>query len=51
MRKTCLTNMSRAGVPLRTVQEISGHANLGQLQTYLEVDPEDTHRAINLLKY
>ncbi len=51
MRRTCLTNMSRAGVPLRTVQEISGHSNLSQLQAYLEVDPEDKHRAINMLKY
>jgi integrase/recombinase XerD len=51
MRRSCLTYMSRAGIPLRTIQEISGHSNLGQLQAYLEVDPEDKHRAINLLKY
>ena len=51
MRRTCLTVMSRSGVPLRTIQEISGHSNLGQLQAYLQVDPEDKHRAINLLKY
>ncbi len=51
MRRTCLTNMSRAGVPLRTIQEISGHSSLGQLQQYLEVDPADKHKAISLLKY
>lgn len=51
MRRSCLTYMSRAGIPLRTIQEISGHSNLGQLQAYLQVDPEDKHRAINLLKY
>lgn len=51
MRRTCLTQMSRAGIPLRTIQEISGHSNLGQLQSYLQVDPEDKHRAINVLKY
>lgn len=51
MRRTCLTNMSRAGVPLRTIQEISGHASLSQLQEYLAVDPADKHHAINLLKY
>ncbi|MGE3557281.1 MAG: tyrosine-type recombinase/integrase [Candidatus Obscuribacterales bacterium] len=51
MRRTCLTNMSRAGVPLRTIQEISGHASLSDLQTYLAVDPDDTRRAINLLRY
>jgi integrase/recombinase XerD len=51
MRRTCLTQMSRAGIPLRTIQKISGHSNLGQLQSYLQVDPEDKHRAINVLKY
>ncbi|MDZ4834935.1 MAG: site-specific integrase [Candidatus Melainabacteria bacterium] len=51
MRRSCLTFMSRIGIPLRTVQEISGHSNLSQLQAYLEVDEEDKHRAINLLKY
>ncbi len=51
MRRTCLTNMSRAGVPLRTIQEISGHASLSDLQAYLAVDPDDKRRAIELLKY
>lgn len=51
MRRSCLTYLSRAGIPLRTIQEISGHSNLGQLQSYLQVDPEDKHKAINLLKY
>jgi integrase/recombinase XerD len=51
MRRTCLTNMSRAGVPLRTIQEISGHASLSQLQEYLAVDPADKHKAISALKY
>lgn len=51
LRRTCLTNMSRAGIPLRTIQEISGHANLGQLQAYLAVDPADTKKAIISLKY
>ncbi|MBX9942413.1 MAG: site-specific integrase [Candidatus Obscuribacterales bacterium] len=51
MRRTCLTNMSRAGIPLRTIQEISGHSNLSQLQEYLAVDPADSHRAIMTLKY
>jgi integrase/recombinase XerD len=51
LRRTCLTTMSRAGIPLRTIQEISGHANLSQLQEYLSVDPADSHRAIMSLKY
>ncbi len=51
MRRSCLTQMSRAGVPLRTIQEISGHASLSDLQAYLAVDPDDKRRAINLLRY
>lgn len=51
MRRTCLTNMSRAGIPLRTIQDISGHASLSQLQEYLAVDPADKRRAISSLKY
>ena len=51
MRRTMLTTLSRAGVPLRTVQDISGHSNLAQLQAYLEVHPEDKHKALGLLKY
>ena len=51
MRRTLLTTLSRSGVPLRTIQEISGHSNLAQLQAYLEVDPEDKHRALSLVRY
>jgi len=51
MRRTFLTCLSRAGVPLRTIQEMSGHSSLGQLQEYLDVDPEDKHKAIGLLRY
>jgi integrase/recombinase XerD len=51
MRRTMLTTLSRAGVPLRTVQDISGHSNLGQLQAYLEVHPEDKHKALGMLRY
>lgn len=51
MRRTMLTTLSRAGVPLRTVQDISGHANLSQLQAYLEVHPEDKHKALGFLRY
>jgi integrase/recombinase XerD len=50
MRRTCLTNMSRAGIPLRTIQEISGHSSLSQLQEYLAVDPAE-HKAISVPNY
>jgi integrase/recombinase XerD len=36
-RRTALTQMSNACIPLRVIQEISGHRNLEQLQRYLEV--------------
>ncbi len=39
-RRTGLTQMSNAGIPLRVIQEISGHRNLEQLQRYLEVSDE-----------
>ncbi|MFM6398465.1 tyrosine-type recombinase/integrase, partial [Planktothrix sp.] len=44
-----LTQMSNAGIPLRTIQEISGHRNLEQLQQYLEVQPEQVRGAIAAL--
>jgi len=39
-RRTALTQMSSAGIPLRHLQEISGHNDLGTLQRYLEVSPD-----------
>jgi len=39
-RRTALTQLSNAGIPLRVIQEISGHRNLEQLQRYLEVTDE-----------
>jgi integrase/recombinase XerD len=44
-RRTALTQMSSAGVPLRHIQEISGHTDLGTLQRYLEVTPEQRRKA------
>lgn len=45
-RRTALTQMSNAGIPLRIIQEISGHQNLEQLQRYLEVHPNQVTGAI-----
>jgi hypothetical protein len=36
-RRTVLTQMSNNGTPLRVIQEVSGHRNLEQLQTYIKV--------------
>src|SRR5919202_95205 len=45
-RRTALTQMSNAGIPLRVIQKISGHRNLEQLQRYLEVPSEQVKGAI-----
>ena len=48
-RRTCLTTLSAAGVPLRVIQEISVHRSLDVLQGYLEVQPKHLHQAISTL--
>jgi integrase/recombinase XerD len=45
-RRTALTQMSNAGIPLRVIQELSGHRNLEQLQKYLEVSEEQVLGAV-----
>ncbi len=45
-RRTALTQMANAGIPLRHIQEISGHNDLGTLQRYLEVTPEQRRKAV-----
>lgn len=48
-RRTALTEMSNAGIPLCVIQRISGHERLKNLQKYLEVSQEQTRKAINTL--
>ncbi len=50
-RRTALTMMSSAGIPLRVIQEISGHNDLGTLQRYLEVSPEQKKRAVTAIEF
>lgn len=50
-RRTALTMMSSAGIPLRHIQEISGHNDLGVLQRYLEVTPEQRRQAVSVIKF
>lgn len=45
-RRTALTVMSSAGIPLCIIQELSGHNNLGTLQRYLEVTSKQKRRAV-----
>lgn len=48
-RRTALTAMSNAGIPLRVIQEISGHKSLEALQRYLGVRQEQVRAAIRVL--
>ncbi len=48
-RRTALTQMHNAGIPLRHIQEISGHNDLGTLQRYLEVSPEQRKKAVSVI--
>lgn len=50
-RRTALTMMSSAGIPLRHIQEISGHNDLGTLQRYLEVTPEQRRDAVAVIGF
>lgn len=48
-RRTALTQMSDAGIPLRIIQEVSGHRSLSQLQNYLEVKDSQVLGAVTAL--
>ncbi len=50
-RRTALTQMSQANIPLRTIQSISGHESLAALQRYLEVSEENKRSAIAVLGF
>lgn len=48
-RRTALTQMSNAGIPLRVIQEVSGHRTLSELQKYLEVSEAQVKGAVSSL--
>lgn len=48
-RRTALTQLSNAGIPLRVIQEISGHRTLDELYKYLEVREEQVRGAVAAL--
>jgi hypothetical protein len=41
--------MSNAGIPLRVIQEVSGHRTLTELQRYLEVTEAQVRGAVSAL--
>jgi len=45
-RRTALTQMSNAGIPLRVIQEVSGHRTLDELYKYLEVSEQQMRGAV-----
>lgn len=48
-RRTALTQMHNAGIPLRVIQTISGHSSLETLQRYLEVTDQQVVEAVNAI--
>ena len=48
-RRTGLTKLYRQGVPLKTLQERTGHADLGNLAKYLAVGKEEVDATAELL--
>lgn len=50
-RRSALTAMSSAGIPLRVIQEISGHRSLQALQKYLEVSEQQVEQAVAVLGF
>lgn len=50
-KQAALTQMSSAGIPLRTIQEISSHSDLGTLQRYLEATPEQKQKAVSVIGF
>jgi integrase/recombinase XerD len=51
LRRTALTQISSAGIPLRVIQEISGHNDLGTLQRYLEVTSDQKRNAVAVIGF
>ncbi len=50
-RRTALTQMSDAGIPLRHIQAISGHRSLSALERYLGVTDKQKQNAIASLDF
>lgn len=48
-RRTAITELANSGVSMRVIQEITGHSNLSQLKTYIEVSEEQVREAIKFL--
>ncbi|REJ50680.1 MAG: site-specific integrase [Microcystis wesenbergii TW10] len=45
-RRSCITELARRGTDLRTIQAVSGHTSIANLQRYIETDPDRTKNAL-----
>ena len=48
-RRTLITRLSDKGVSARTIQQVTGHASLNSVQTYIDCDERKIKEAIDLL--
>jgi len=48
-RRSCITELARRGTDLRTIQAVSGHASISNLQLYIETDPDRTKSALEAI--
>ncbi|MFY7806735.1 MAG: tyrosine-type recombinase/integrase [Limnoraphis robusta] len=48
-RRTAITKLAEAGVPLSTIRNITGHTQIETLKEYVEVSEVERQRAIDLL--
>ena len=46
-RHSCLTQLARKGVPLHTLQEVAGHADVRSTQVYIHAALNDARAAVN----
>ena len=45
-RRSAITQLAQQGTDLRTIQAISGHASIANLQRYIDTDPQRTRLAL-----
>ena len=50
LRRALATHLVRAGVNVRAVQVLLGHASLEETQRYVAVDRAELHRTVALLE-
>jgi integrase/recombinase XerD len=48
-RRSAATNLSKSGIDLATIQEITGHSSLANLQRYIETNLVQVQNAIAIL--